>query len=70
MKYIIHYDIAAIFVVLAAMVHFLYKKTISTRQTRIFTLLILAAIVSNIADLISIYLIENPRRCLSGCTLQ
>ncbi|MCX4318999.1 EAL domain-containing protein [Lachnospiraceae bacterium 38-14] len=61
MKYIIHYDIAAIFVVLAAMVHFFYKKTISTRQTRIFTLLILAAIVSNIADLISIYLIENPR---------
>lgn len=61
MRYIIHYDIAAIFVVLAAMVHFFYKKTISTRQTRIFTLLIAAAMVSNIADLITIYGIENPK---------
>lgn len=60
MKYIIHYDIAAIFVVLAAMVHFFYKKTINTRQTRIFTLLIGAAVVSNIADLISIYFIAKP----------
>jgi len=42
------------------MVHFFYKKTISTRQTRIFTLLIWVAFVSNIFDIISIYTIANP----------
>lgn len=60
MRYIIHYDVAAILLVVTVCVHFFWKKTINTRLTRLFSLLIFLALISNIFDLITMYTIENP----------
>lgn len=60
MKYIIHYDVAALVVTFAAMIHFFCKKTINTRQTGVFTLLIWLALLSNVLDIVTIFTIEHP----------
>lgn len=60
MKYIIHYDVAAILLVTTVCVHFFWKKTINTNLTKLFSLLIFLALTSNMFDLITIYTIEHP----------
>lgn len=59
MDYIIHYDIAALIILSLVMIHFFYKKTINTRQTRLFTYLTIVALFSIVMDLISVYTIQN-----------
>lgn len=60
MRYIIHYDIAALFVSVTIFLHFYFKKTINTRQNIAFAALILLAIFSNIADLFTMFTISYP----------
>ena len=59
MKYVIHYDVAGVIILATVMLHFFYKKTINTRQTRAFSFLIWTAFISNALDLITIYTIEH-----------
>lgn len=59
MNYIIHYDVAALIVTLAAAVHFFYKKTVNTRMTRVLTALIYLALISNVCDLLSVHMIVH-----------
>lgn len=62
MHYIIEYDIAAIVVSLAVLFSFFRKKTINTKLTGAFLLLIVMILVSSIFDLITIYTIENSQK--------
>lgn len=57
MSYIIHYDIAALIIAIIVLLFFYFRKTIETRQNRIFATFIFLAIISNISDLISIFII-------------
>lgn len=59
MTYITYYDFAGIAVLAAVIFHFFYKKTISTRQTRAFTRLVLVAVAANALDLITVYTITH-----------
>lgn len=61
MDYIIHYDVAAFVITLAITLHFFYKKSIDTYQTRLFSLLIGLELVSSVMDLITMYTIGNPQ---------
>lgn len=56
MDYIMHYDAAALVITVTIMIHFYMKKTISTRQNRMFSLLIVMALLSNILDILSVAL--------------
>lgn len=60
MKYDIHYDIAALFIVIAVGIHFFMKRRVRTRQNRIFTLLMIFSMISNVFDIITVYTIEHP----------
>lgn len=53
MVYVLHYDIAALIVFITLMLHFFYKKNISTRQTKLFSYLLTVALLSTVFDIIS-----------------
>jgi EAL domain-containing protein (putative c-di-GMP-specific phosphodiesterase class I)/GGDEF domain-containing protein len=59
MKYIIHYDVAAIFITVATALHFYIRKNIKTQQNEIFKCLMAFEFFSSILDLVTIYLIEH-----------
>ena len=60
MKYIIHYDVAAIFVTVIILYSFSYRKTIATKLSYVFLALTTVGLLSDALDLITIYLIEHP----------
>lgn len=60
MNYNFHYDIAAVVVTVATGIHFCQKKTISTRQSRIFKLLLAVELLATLVDLVTVYTINNP----------
>ncbi|MBR3841190.1 MAG: hypothetical protein IKM20_08650 [Erysipelotrichales bacterium] len=59
MEYIIHFDFAALTIMITVMLHFLYKKTISTRSTLVFTILLWVALTSTILDVLSVVTINH-----------
>lgn len=61
MNYIIHYDVAAFVITLAITLHFFYKKSIDTYQTKLFSLLIGLELVSSAMDLVTMYTIGHPQ---------
>ncbi len=60
MRYVIHYDVAALVLIIIILMNFLLNKTITTRQTRAFSLLVWLSMISNAFDIITIFTIENP----------
>lgn len=60
MKYIVHYDVAALFITIATALHFYIRKNISTQQNRLFKWLISFELIGTVFDLITIYMIEHP----------
>jgi len=58
--YIIHYDIAAIIVTVATSIYFFMKKNISTRQNRIFKVLLAVELAATFLDLVTAYTISYP----------
>ena len=60
MNYIFHYDIAAVVVTVATGIYFCLKKTISTRQNRIFKILLAVELLATLVDLITVYTISYP----------
>lgn len=62
MRYIIHYDVAAIFISVIVCIHYYLRRTIKTRQSIIFAIMIFMSIFSNIFDFITIYTISH-----AGC---
>lgn len=65
LDYIIHYDVASFIITLAITLHFFYKKSIDTYQTKLFSVLIGLELVSSALDLVTMYTI-GIRRCLQG----
>lgn len=61
MNYIIHYDVAALVITLAITLHFFYKKSIDTYQSKLFSLLIGLELVSCAMDLVTMYTIGHPQ---------
>lgn len=53
MTYSIHLDIAALIISGIVMVHFIYKKTINTHQTRLFHLVLRMSIFATVLDIVS-----------------
>ena len=49
--YIVHYDIAAIIILMTICIHFMYKRNIDTLQTKVFNVFIWFAIITSILDL-------------------
>lgn len=60
MKYIIHYDVAAIVVTVAISIYFYLKKNINTRQNHIFKILLAVEILATLLDLVTVYTISYP----------
>lgn len=60
MKYILHYDAAALIISVAVMVNFYYKKTIYTRLTQVFSALLIVSFVSNVLDIVTAFMISYP----------
>ena len=46
-NYIIHYEIAALMITIIVALHFFLKKTINTRATGLFSLLIISSLIAN-----------------------
>ena len=60
MKYVVHYDIAAIVILTVISLHFFSKKTVYTHATRSFQVLMSIIYISCISDLISVFTICTP----------
>lgn len=60
-NYIIHYDVAALVITLAITLHFFYKKSIDTYQSKLFSFLIGLELVSCAMDLVTMYTIGHPQ---------
>ena len=60
MHYIYEYDIAAVFTVIAVMINFYRKKTLDTKITKLFSLLLLLIGIASIFDAISSFVVDNP----------
>ena len=56
MEYVVHYNIAALVLLITVLVHYVYKKTISTNKTRIFYALVLCALLTTILDITTLVL--------------
>ncbi|MDE7184640.1 MAG: GGDEF domain-containing phosphodiesterase [Lachnospiraceae bacterium] len=67
MDYIIHYDVASFIITLAITLHFFYKKSIDTYQTKLFSLLIGLELVSSAMDLVTMYTIGHPQVLTRTC---
>lgn len=61
MQYIIHYDIAAIVLVIAILIHFYHKKSIRMPQTYVFIWLVWLSLITDIMDIVTVAL--DARRC-------
>ncbi|MDE5966915.1 MAG: EAL domain-containing protein [Lachnospiraceae bacterium] len=55
MDYNIHYDVAAVILAMAVLLHFLSKKSIRTVQRSLFALLLWLSFVSSVLDIITVY---------------
>lgn len=62
MQYIYEYDIAAVFIILAVMINFYRKKTLSTRITVIFNVLLLVEGIAAAFDALGSFVIMNPTK--------
>lgn len=60
MNYIIHYEVAALVITITIAFHFFLKKTINTRMTQIFSVLIICSLIANVFNLITMVTISNP----------
>lgn len=60
MNYIIHYEIAALIILITVALHFFFKKTINTQLTQFFSLMIIVSFIANSFDLITMVTISNP----------
>lgn len=56
MKYIVHYDVAALILLITVLVYYVYKKTISTNKTRIFCGLLWCGLLTTVLDMLTIIL--------------
>ena len=56
MEYVVHYNIAALVLLITVLVHYVYKKTNSTNKTRIFYALVLCALLTTILDITTLVL--------------
>lgn len=65
MTYAIHFDIAALVISGIVMVHFIYKKTINTHQTRLFHLVLRMSIIVTILDIAASIVIGSINTILS-----
>lgn len=64
MQYIIHYDIAAIVLVIAILIHFYHKKSIRMPQTYVFIWLVWLSLFTDIMDIVTVAL--DAARCSSA----
>ena len=55
-NYIIHYEIAALMITVIVALHFFLKKTINTRATGLFSLLIISSLIANSVHLFTLIL--------------
>lgn len=60
MNYNFHYDIAALVITVATGIYVCLKKTISTRQNRVFKILLAVELLATLVDLITVYTISYP----------
>lgn len=59
MNYIVHYDIAAIFMCIVINILYFSKKRFQTKANQYFQLMCILVLVSTISDTISVYTIQN-----------
>lgn len=64
--YIVHYDVAALVIIITVLVHYSYKKTISTNKTKIFATLVWAILVTTILDIVTAIYINDPSKIPIG----
>lgn len=62
MNYVIYYDIVAVIISISILFSFIRKKTIFTRVTKAFFLLVGCICLSAIMDIITAYYIDNPQK--------
>ena len=56
MEYNVHYDVAALILLITVLIHYVFKKTISTNKTRIFHSLLWCALLATILDVVTLVL--------------
>ncbi len=59
MEYILHYDVAAIFIICVVGILFYSKKYFPSPSNRAFSFLLINLLISSVSDLVSVYGIEN-----------
>ena len=60
MDYIIHYDVAALLVTLMILFHYQSNRRINLGVTKVFVVLMVVSVCSNVLDLLTVYTIQNP----------
>ena len=55
MNYILHYDIASIFIIITIMIYFFVKKNVNTRLTHLFSVFIICTLVAAFLDMLDCY---------------
>ncbi len=58
-RFVIHYDIAALIIIITTMLNFFCKKNVHTKKSNLFSLVIIFAFFLTIFDLMSCYTISN-----------
>ena len=56
MEYNVHYDVAALILLITVLIHYVFKKTISTNKTRIFCGLLWCGLLTTVLDMLTIIL--------------
>lgn len=65
-NYIIHYEVAALLILVIVALHFFLKKTIDTRATNLFSLLIIFSMIANGGHLVSLMLDAHTGSLVRG----
>ena len=60
MDYIIHYDIAAVVIAIATMIHFFYKRNVVSIHTKLFAIMVILALLTSVLDVASVYYLNQP----------
>ena len=55
MRYVLHYDVAALILTVIILIHFYHKKSIRSSQTYVFVGLIWTLLLTDIMDVISVF---------------
>ena len=58
MKYVLHYDVAALVLTVIILIHFYHKKSIRVSQTVVFVWLVWISLITDVLDIVTVVIDE------------